>query len=79
MVEENWPKILWMEAGRIPGIDSSEDGGDCCEYLPKLLGFTGLYDLRHHLSEDNRRTMEGLIGPHGWTIYQALLIKRGMK
>lgn len=69
---------LWMEAGRID-IDTIRDGGDCCEYLPKLLGFTDLCAFRHHISEDSRRTMEGLIGPHGWTIYQALLIQRGMK
>lgn len=64
----------WQRKGlleEIPWDDKSPVG-----ILIRLLGFRNLQDMLTNYHEDSVRLVEGLAGPHGYTFYKALLIKR---
>ena len=52
--------------------------GLTADHLGELLGYKSYEDLAFNQTEDDNRVLEALAGPHGYTIYKMLLIKRGM-
>lgn len=45
--------------------------------LAHLLGYKDYQDMMTHFSKEDERIIHMLLGPHGKTIYKALLARRG--
>lgn len=60
--------LRWKRDGRI-SVD------DTANHLAKLVGFRGYSQMAGVGTEETRRKLKLLSGPHGWTVYKLLLAR----